>query len=120
MVAAWRVGQHDKETIWFRNQVSRRMIVTCAESARRFNASRGRSQPQRNCIDRGSSTISSSLSDSGLRVIAANDFGGCGGAGRWVGRRKRLKGPAMAFPGDRSAEPAHHSLVRPGRRRISA
>ena len=37
----------------------------------------------------------SSLSDWGLRLIAANDFGGCGGAGRWVGRRKRLKGPEI-------------------------
>ena len=37
----------------------------------------------------------SSLSDWGLRLIAANDFGGCGGAERWVGCRKRLKGPEI-------------------------
>ena len=37
----------------------------------------------------------SSLSDWGLRLIAANDFGGCRGAGRWIGCRKRLKGPEI-------------------------
>ena len=37
----------------------------------------------------------SSLSDWALCLIAANDFGGCGGAGRWVGCRKRLKGPEI-------------------------
>ena len=39
--------------------------------------------------------LPSSLSDWGLRLIAANDFGGCGGAGSWVGCRKRLKGPEI-------------------------
>ena len=42
------------------------------------------------------SNCASSLSDWGLRLIAASDFGGCGGAGRWVGCRKWLKGPEIA------------------------
>jgi hypothetical protein len=28
-------------------------------------------------------------------LIAANDFGGCGGAGRRIGCRRRLKGPEI-------------------------
>src|SRR5271166_1846375 len=35
---------------------------------------------------------SSSLSDWGLRLIAANDFGGCGGAGRWGWEQKAIEG----------------------------
>src|SRR5271166_1946261 len=40
-------------------------------------------------------TGASSLSDWGSWLIAANDFGGRGGGGRWVGCRKRLKGPEI-------------------------
>src|SRR5271165_7173260 len=36
--------------------------------------------------------LASSLSDWGLRLIAANDFGGCGGAGRWGWVQKAVEG----------------------------